>query len=311
MTDLATHLETEIAPRLIGDLTAEWAKLLPVIKSEGLEAAMLKLAPSAELQSIVALLTAELVRGRETKVVGEVFSGKRVLRLTKLLSHLLKPQRGVPIVTTNYDRLVEVACAEAGLGVDTMFVGALVGRLNEKESRLSFCRDARLNGRQPQLLYRERALIYKPHGSLDWHLRGDKPVRYEGALPATPLIITPGLNKFRGGYDSPFDLHRDRANAAIDRASRFLIVGYGFNDDHLETHLGPMIRGGKPTLLLTRSLSPNALSLVRGNDNVLALEHTTDGGQDSTRVHSGNSEVVLSGSYMWDVDGLISEALQP
>lgn len=273
---------------------------------------MLKLAPSVELQSIVALLTAELVRGREQKVVGEVFAGKRTLRLTRLLSHLLKPQRGIPIVTTNYDRLVEIACSEADLGVDTMFVGAFAGRLNEKESRLSFCRDARLNGKQVQLRYRERALVFKPHGSLDWYLRGDTPIRYEGVLPATPLIITPGLNKFRGGYDSPFDLHRERANAAIDRASRFLIIGYGFNDDHLETHLGPMIRSGKPTLLLTRSLSPNALSVTREvNANVLALEHAVDSGRDATKVHAGNDVTVLPGSSMWDVDGLIAEVLRP
>lgn len=51
----------------------------------------------------------------------------------------------------------------------------------------------------------------------------------------------------RQGYESPFDHHRSRANQEIDRAGRFLVLGYGFNDDHLETHLSPSIKGGKPT----------------------------------------------------------------
>jgi hypothetical protein len=68
------------------------------------------------------------------------------------------------------------------------------------------------------------------------------------------------LNKFRSGYESPFDKHRERANEEIDRASRFLILGYGFNDDHLETHLKPKLRAGRPTLLITLQVSEAALT---------------------------------------------------
>ena len=46
-------------------------------------------------------------------------------------------------------------------------------------------------------------------------------------------MITPGVNKYRAGYNSPFDKHRDLANDYIKNAGRLLVVGYGFNDAHL------------------------------------------------------------------------------
>lgn len=310
MGELASHLEAEIAPHLVGSLPSEWSALLPAIKSLGLEAALLQRAPSSELQAHIVRITADLVRSRETSAIGEVFFGKRVLRFTKLLKHLLRPPGGIPVITTNYDRLIEVACEEADLGVDTMFVGQFAGALNEKESNMSFCRDVMLRGKSVRWKFGDKANVYKPHGSLDWYHREGRPVRFAGDLPATPLIITPGLNKFRGGYDSPFDTHRDRANAAIDRASRFLVIGYGFNDDHLETHLGPMIRGGKPTLLLTRTLSGNASELARQHDNVIALERVEVAGNEATRVICGSVDQNYPGSKMWDLNGFIAEILQ-
>lgn len=136
---------------------------------------------------------------------------------------------------------------------------------------MSFCREVTLKAGRAQYRYRPRANIFKPHGSLDWYHRDGKPVRYSGDLDLPRLIITPGLNKFRNGYESPFDRHRERANSAIDRASRFLVIGYGFNDDHLETHRTPRIRSGVPTLLLTYGLSDNAVKLVNECHNVIAI----------------------------------------
>jgi hypothetical protein len=125
------------------------------------------------------------------------------------------------------------------------------------------------------------------------------------------MIITPGHNKFRNGYESPFDIHRSRANEAIDRASRFLVLGYGFNDDHLETHLSPCIKGGKPTLMLTRSLSTAARQLAIQHSNVIALEYAELQGVTGTNVIIEKSAFFLPGVRMWDVDSFVTEVLEP
>ena len=193
-----------------------------------------------------------------------------------------------------------------------MFRGRFAGRLNERESKMSFCKDVTMKKRDASFHYQPRAAIYKPHGSLDWYLRNQTPVAYEGDLPnCTRLIITPGHNKFRNGYNSPFDHHRARANEAIDRAKRFLILGYGFNDDHLETHLSPAIREGKPTLMLTHSLSPTAHLLATQNDSVIALDCWEEDGVKGTRMIANKGSTFFPNLAIWDLNSFISEILEP
>jgi hypothetical protein len=311
MTDLANHLRATIGDDLSTDDMAHWTKLSPLIAAHGLEAALLKLAPTPTLEAVIVARTAELVANREREIISQVFAKKKTLRFTRLLSCLMKPQTGLPVVTTNYDRLIEIAAEEAGLGADTMFVGDFAGVLNEQESRLSFLREVHLRGKTLQRQYRPRVKIFKPHGSLDWYHRNGNPVRYAGDLALPRLIITPGLNKFRNGYESSFDRHRERANSAIDHAARFLIIGYGFNDDHLETHLTPRIRNGIPTLLLTRTLSDNAMKLARECANVIAIQHAMVGGTGGSSLFINKVEAQVADIALWELDTFISEVLEP
>jgi uncharacterized protein (DUF3820 family) len=312
MHELANHLCKVVGPKLDGDDVKGWEEIVPLIKAEGLESALLKKKPSIGLEAIIASATGELIFERERSVITDVFMGKRTLRLTRLIHHLLKPSTGLPIITTNYYRLVEIAVEEAGLGVDTMFVGRFVAKLNERESKLSFCRNVTLKNKKVTYDYQSRALVFKPHGSLDWYQRDGFPVHYTGDLPdAARLIITPGQNKFRNGYESPFDHHRSRANDSIDRASRYLIIGYGFNDDHLETHLSPAIRTGKPTLIMAYELSPKALTLAFDHVNVIALDNASKGGNNGTRVIIGKSEYFFPSLKLWDIQSFVSEVLEP
>lgn len=312
MGELADHLCATIGAGLDAADLAVWKEIVPLIKAKGLEGALHDKAPTPALESTVSTVTGAMLAERERLIITEVFNGERRLRLTRLLDHMLKPSSGLPIVTTNYDRLVEVAVEEAGIGADTMFVGRFAGSLNERESKLSFCRNVTYKKPNVTYHYKPRALICKPHGSLDWYVRGGKPVCYAGDLSsATRLIITPGHNKFRNGYESPFDHHRAKANDAIDRASRFLFLGYGFNDDHLETHLSPAIKGGKPTLMLSRTLTPNAATIAQAHANVTALEHHVEAGVAGTRLTINKAQQFIPGLALWDVNSFIDEVLEP
>lgn len=314
MGELATYLLAEVGVGLIGADATAWAAASALIATKGLEAALLIVPPTPAVELAIAAATGKLISERERVVVSEVFAGTRKLRLTRLLHHLVKPASGLVIVTTNYDRLVEIAAEEADIGADTMFAGRFAGQLNERESQMSFCRNVTIKPRRTAATfhYRPRALICKPHGSLDWYARAGRPVFYAGdLLDAVRLIITPGHNKFRNGYESPFDHHRSRANEAIDRASRFLVLGYGFNDDHLETHLSPSIKGGKPTLMLTRSLSPVARQMALLHANIIALEYAEVSGTGGTAIIIDQKEFFFPGVGIWDVDSFVTEVLEP
>lgn len=311
MGDLSNHLKSVIERDLAPDDVALWGRINPLIDEKGLEAALHELPPTSTLEAAIVSHVTELIASKERDVINDVFTGKKTLRLTRLFPHLLKPSSGLPIVTTNYDRLIEIAAEEAGLGLDTMFVGHFSGTLNEKESRLSFCREVTLRGKQVTYHYRQRVALFKPHGSLDWYHREGKPVRYPGDIRIPRLVITPGVNKFRNGYESPFDRHRERANHAIDRASRFLIIGYGFNDDHLETHLTPHIRDGVPTLLLTRGLSSNAAKLAKECENVVAIFRSEENGKEGSSLFVDKEEIKIPNLSLWELETFISEVLEP
>jgi hypothetical protein len=311
MPELADHLTRVVGSDLTPVDAASWSILSPLIVKAGLESALLTVAPTPSLEAVIVAHTVDFIRRAEQRVVLDVFQKTRSLSFTRLLAHMLKPASGVVVITTNYDRLIEMSVEEAGLGVDTMFVGQFAGTLDEKQSRLSFCCDVTYRGRKPQLQYRPRVKVFKPHGSLDWYYRDGLPVRYSGDLDLPRLIITPGINKFRNGYASPFDRHRDRANIAIDQASRFLIIGYGFNDDHLETHLEPCIRRGIPTLLLTHTLSPTALQLVQACPNITAIQSAKAGGIDGSSVFVGGVEQFVPNLALWELNSFVSEVLEP
>lgn len=308
MGELGSYLIDNVPHLVSGHNLKTWYQIAPIISDVGLETALLQHQVSSELEASISNLTAELISRREQTVISELFSKSRRLRFSSLIPHLLKPNSGIPVVTTNYDRLIEFAVEEAGLGVDTMFCGGVVSTLNEKESRYSFCRNAKLRPKTVDFSYASRVNLFKPHGSLDWYSLRNKPVRYSGHIQDAPrLIITPGKNKFRNGYDSPFDLHRERGNASIDKAVRFLIIGYGFNDDHLETHLVPNIKQGKPTLILTRSLSTVAKDLAANHSNVIALDSTESG----TRIILDKRSVEVECLNLWDISEFVRNVLEP
>ena len=101
---------------------------------------MLRHPPDPAMEAIIVELTANLILNAEMAVIEEVVSGERTLRFSRLLAHMLKPNTGIPVVTTNYDRLIEIAAEAVGLGVDTLFVGQHVGHLDSKRSQFSLCR---------------------------------------------------------------------------------------------------------------------------------------------------------------------------
>lgn len=309
MAGLASHLMEQVPDRLEGNSKAGWSPIADELASgTDLETTLLKHAPDAALEARIVEATAELILAAETKILGGAIEGAVRLRFSRLLAHMLKPKSGIPIITTNYDRLVELAVELEGLSLDTLFVGTHVGKLCPEESKYSLCRGVKKVKKEVVRTYAPYALVLKPHGSLDWYMKGGTPIRSSTSLPK-PLIITPGLNKYQNGYNQPFDAHRNRANQEIDRATRFLVIGYGFHDDHLQTHLVPRIKEGVPTLILTHQLSSKARQIVESSPSVIALTCPEDG-EGTIVTINGTSEVIPS-SGMWDLGDFVEEVLQP
>ena len=310
MPALADHLKNKVPSRLHADSKQIWAGIENCLDAgEGLERALHKNIPDARLEELIAELTIELLMPLEEEIIRDVLTGKRSLRFERLLKHLLKPNSGIPVVTTNYDRLIEVAAEMSGLGVDTLFVGNHVGRFDRSESQYSLCREIIKRPKGIYLKYAEHVVVLKPHGSFDWFNVDGRLYRSFVQLDSQPLIITPGVNKYRNGYERPFDEHRDRANDALRKADRYLIVGYGFNDDHLQVHLVQQLKSGKPAVILTHSLTPEAKAMLQGCAGTIVV--CADENSGGTQVITAESQAIFESTKFWDLGDFVEEVLEP
>jgi SIR2-like domain len=311
MAALAAHLLKCVPDRLSGmtsDCRNEWDRIAADIQAGmGLESALISSAIPDALSELIAESIAACIMEPERSAIAKILSDPSVSAVGRLFDHQLQTATVADVVTTNYDRLIEVHAARAGVRVDSMFYGHTIGRLDPVQSREELLRAETVPGRSRTIRVgpRPHIRLSKPHGSLDWfthrgvHYRSDVPV------PGTRRIVAPGGNKYRLGYEIPFDAHRARANDAIDNASALLFIGYGFNDDHLQTHIYDRLPQ-VPTVVLSRHLTEKAREYLALNSAAIGIEAAADGLR--SRVTRGPDEFELD-LPIWDLEHLVKEVL--
>lgn len=312
MTDLADHLlsSVESAPPPGSDDCSVWKEIATQLE-EGidLETALAAADPSESLQDLIVSITGDFIEERENTAVRDIGDSSPVLPFVDLVPHIMHVNgKHADVITTNYDRILEFSIELAGFEVSTGHVGTYVSRFDPIQARANLERHERASARRTRVRMRRHIAIHKPHGSLDWRLLGDKAIRT--AVPKARgrrLMITPGVSKYRKGYDHPFDAQIQSANAAIDAAGAFLVVGYGFNDDHLQTHLIPRISAGIPTLILARSLTPKARTVLSEATGAIGLECIPGSG---TRALLKDETIELEGEDLWDLRELVKTVIQ-
>ncbi len=311
MGALATELISKVPSAIPDADKATWAAIESCLASDGLEGALLKHPPTDSIESAIIQFTSALVLAKEQEAITACVTGARKLKIASLLPHISAATPKIArIITTNYDRLIEFATESEGWGVDSMMVGRYWGKHDpDLSDKLMVKGVSNGNKGTVRLLYRNHVKLFKPHGSLDWFMAGDTPMTSSMAFSSDPLIITPGVGKYKKGYGQPFDVHRERGNAAIDNASSILCIGYGFNDDHLQTHLFPKLKGGARALLLTHSLSPNARTVVAQSPNCTALVNSVDAKNPGTIVVRGTAETLIPSVEWWDVEKFVKGVL--
>src|SRR4030095_6453976 len=74
--------------------------------------------------------------------------------------------------------------------------------------------------------------LYKLHGSVDWHRSSDGIVR--DPETKTPYLIYPRDEKFAQSFEQPFLEMMSRFQMALrEKDTSLILVGFGFNDHHL------------------------------------------------------------------------------
>ena len=301
---LAQHLKREIPVKLAAIPDPAWEIAASALDAgDNLEAAMGKVNLFPTTVEAIVAETSRFVLTAERKVFEQVLGGKRELPLTPFVKHLFKAGKKFHVITTNYDRLVEMAAEAAEVGVDSRFVGYLRGRSDPKRSADAH-RESYISGRNSLFRNLPCLCVHKPHGSLDWFEVGGKIVRCPMDHGMVPIIITPGTSKYRESFRWAFDDQRNAGNRAASTATRLMFIGYGFNDDHLEQYLCPNLQLRKPTVILAKQPSDNVWKLVNNSKEteVLVLCAVSDSDSRTRIVTQSGADLVVD-EQLWNLEG--------
>lgn len=303
MGPLAEHLMREIPPRLAAAPDPAWGTVVSALDAgDNLEKAMLKANLQSTTVEMIVAETARLISDKERLVIRRVLAGERVLPFTTLARHLFKAGKKFHLITTNYDRLVEFAAEAAGIGVDSRFAGYLHGRSDPKRSADAH-RESYYLGKNSLFRGLPCLCVHKPHGSIDWFDVGESIVRCPVETGRVPIIITPGADKYQKSFRVAFDDQRSAGNRAASTANRLLFIGYGFNDDHLEQYLCPNLKVTKPTVIVTQTLSENALRVMKNSKETEVIALCAKPGVGWTRIVNQDGEELTVAERLWDLEG--------
>jgi hypothetical protein len=300
MGDLAKYLSETIQP----ESSEEDAWLLvktALSQGDHLEAALEENQLPNSLVDKIVRSTWSFIARDDYNVFKEAIKRKDLFPLQVMFSGLFRSTtRNIHVVTTNYDRIAEYAADVGGYIHNT---GFLPGYLRQAEGAENLIFKQGVN--------RARTItLWKVHGSLDWFAdeNGNAvslPLTTELPEGLKPLIVTPGVSKYQRTHDEPFRSAIQGADSAINAASSFICVGYGFRDAHVHPKLTK--KCGilhTPILILARTLTDEAKGFLNrhAGRNYLALEDHPNGTLVYNRENP--SGTVVEGKKYWELAAL-------
>lgn len=210
----------------------------------------------------------------------EIFLRKVARRSTRL-------QR-TQLFTTNYDLAFETAARRARFNVIDGF-----GYGGHEFDGGSFDLDY-VRRRPNEQLALEPSVFHllKLHGSVDWSAEGTA-IRKVADRPENPVLIYPSAAKYQLSYQQPYLEFMSRFQIALRQPDVGLIlVGFGFNDDHLNAPIEAALRSniGLRAIVTT----PGARSGMRA-DSIGWIENLIQRGDRRLSMFTGKFDDLVQG----------------
>lgn len=322
MGALGDHLVEHVEPRLQSDeAKALWSGCLAAVK-KNLEAGLNTIPMgSAGREEIIAALrecTAELLIRETSKAEQHILAqaAPHQLAPVRLLGMLFggAPQNAesISVITTNYDTLLELFCDLAELPLDTGFCGF---RLRRPRTNLVFAtqysRHTAAPARGAQTIEHrpcKTVRLHKPHGSITWLKTPAGVVEsLNDVSNASRAVVVPGPSKYQDALvSSVFDAMRTEMNRLIATAPAMFCIGFGFNDEHLQTVLKERVAKHMPMVIVTRDTTDNINAVLAANPHVIAFFKDGDG-----CICRWNGRTYPSNLPLWQLDDFLKTFLEP
>ena len=301
----------------------QWERVVDSLRNgNGLESALDEITNSRLIQNVISS-TGHFLSCIDREVATQITTRSVTWPATAFFRRLVETlPDGDPILhvlTPNYDTLFEHACDSVGIPYTNGFTGGLERQMDWATSRYFLLRRQRVRqGRQLKQAYkyRKHVQVYKVHGSLNFFFHHNKLIENNSWMWDAPdfaerIMITPGLSKHEMLQNHRQELLAP-ADKAINQANRFLFLGYGFNDTHLETYIKKkLITQACKGLILTKDSNPRIESLLGQAQNLWLVCKVQQDGVDGTRISNRQYAncLVLPAKKLWDIGAFTTEIL--
>lgn len=273
---LGMHALTQYLKKEMAD-APDWPQIQTHLEDgQSLEKALTGVGLSNETKSRIQQATGNYIAKIDRDVRDDVLLGRRSWvgeNLVKALVQRLPPLNPrLPIVTANYDMLIEYACTLHGIRYTTGFSGEIIRTWNweQVQDSLNQCRLSRQGTKRVVLMDPlPRVELFKVHGSINLFTETSFNRQIECDLWSETVptgldrvIAAPGDQKYEQ-YASIVDTAA-LARRAENEAMAFAVIGYGFNDPHLHERIFGRVRSQDcPLLVLTRTLTEERVKELR------------------------------------------------
>jgi hypothetical protein len=323
IVELAKELRRTVQP---GPDAEQWRRVLASLDDgKGLEDA-LDAVTETGLKERIVMATGSFVASVDRDWIWRVSTGEVTGPLHGLLRKLvdgLPPTNPVQhVVTPNYDMLIEHTCDALEVPWTDGFRTGSTCRWDwgaAKNSMLKMTREPRGRSYNSTPRIMPHVQLHKVHGSINWFRNADE-TRFlrcdrmtDGEPPADwrRMMITPGRGKLEeAGKNREWFAGAD---AAIAGASAFLIVGYGFNDDHIHKGIQKrLVDQGCSGILVTRDWPARIGDWIRRSSDLWAVcQNSNDGKLGTIIVGPGNVDapLVCEGQNLWNITAFVETVL--
>lgn len=300
MWKLAQHLIAKVETNDLSTLEkSSWESFCQLLNDNiDLETALHQVNLSPELTKRVVSNTWGLLAPEDVKVFNSSLNEPGLFPLGRLLKHMFRSTaKELNIITPNYDRLAEYACEQESIHHYNGFSHGYRGHSVKKD----------------YLKCSRQVNIWKVHGSLGWFTNSNGVITSLGLMDSipnelTPLIVTPGIEKYRSTHKEPYKTIIHESDDVMDKALSYLCVGFGFNDEHIQTKLvNRCANDDAAVIIITHKLTEAAREFISGRNagRYLAIECSTD--EKKSKIYSSliKEPIEVDGDY-WSLNGFLS-----
>ena len=201
--------------------------------------------------------------------------------------------RVVNIVTTNYDCVLEYVMGYSNIPFTDGFPGRDFSIFSDANFKV-----------------KNLVNLIKVHGSLNW-FRIQNKARFSRFCSecCEPIIICPGTNKYREVWQEPYRTLIQKSDYLIENANSFLVIGFGFNDEHLTPKIRDRVNLGIPLVLITKEVTESCTKEMRQAQKYIFLQKCKES-ENKTLVIAKKGkaikteEKIIDGNY-WKLNNFI------